>query len=112
MAVLLDARTSVIPCDYLSSSGGKTMIAQQVSVRASGRHMVRLLQKRGCHQRHDEGEAQEIERVAEGQNVGLLLQDVADGHIGAAGRVSGIGDPVTDEVVRELGDAGAGSFLE
>ena len=56
---------------------------------AAGFKMVGLLQQQGCDERNDQHGAQEIEGVAEGEDKGLLLHDVADRDHCALRRVGG-----------------------
>jgi hypothetical protein len=71
-----------------------------------------LLEQQGCRECDDQAGAEQIEGVAEGQDVGLLLHDVADRHQRAMRGVSAIDDAVIDEILRELRDSVAGRLFE
>src|SRR4051812_48376386 len=73
-----------------------------MSVGAAGRGMAGLLQEEGGDQCNDEGHAEQIEGVAEGEDIGLLLHDMADRNIGTMRCVRTVEDAVIDEVLSEL----------
>ena len=55
---------------------------------------------------------EQVEGVAEGEDEGLLLHDVADRDIGAVRGVNAIDDAVVHEILRELLEPGAGRLFE
>ena len=60
-----------------------------------------LPEQKGRHERKDQRDAQQIEGIAEGQDEGLFLHDVADRDQRAVRRVGRIEDAVVDEILRE-----------
>jgi hypothetical protein len=88
------------------------MLQRVLLVRAAGLEVTGLPEQKGRHERKDQRDAQEIERVAEGQDECLLLHDIADRDIGTMRRVNPIDDAVAHEILRELIDPGAGRLFE
>lgn len=78
----------------------------------AGFKMVGPFQQQDCHERNDQRGAQQIEGVAEGQNKGLLLHDVADRDHRALRRVSAVDDAVADEILGERFDPRTGRLFQ
>jgi len=70
-------------------------------VSSTGRGLAGFLQEEYGDQGHDQCHAEQIEGVAEGEDVSLLLHDMADRDIGAVRSINAI----DDAVVRAIGQA-------
>jgi hypothetical protein len=81
-------------------------------VRTAGFDLIGLFQEHASEQGDDQRDTEHIEGVAEGQDEGLLLDDMSDRDIGAMHGVNAVDDAVVYEIFRELLDPAAGRLLE
>ena len=72
----------------------------------------RRLQEQSRDQCDDQGCAEQIEGVAEAEDEGLLLDDLADRDIGVVGGVNAIDHAMAHEILRELIEPDTGRLLE
>jgi hypothetical protein len=80
------------------------LLEWQFGIIFNARHRLqdgRAFEQQGGHERDDQRGSQQIKGIAEGQDIGLLLYDMADGDHGALGGVGAIDHAAADEVLRQ-----------
>src|SRR3984893_12964634 len=83
-----------------------------VLVGATASKLTGLFEKQGCHEGNKHRSSQKVKGVAEGEDKCLLLHDVTDGDHGAMGSFRTIGDAMTDKILCQRFDPGAGRLFE
>src|SRR5664279_4516241 len=82
------------------------------SVCSVGRYVIGFPEQQRRGERDDQGGAEQIEGVAEGGDIGLLLHDMSDRHQSAMRGFAAVDDAVIDEILRQLFDPGAGRLFQ
>src|SRR4029079_10077291 len=92
-------------------SSSFSLLAGLTSVGAGGRAVAGLFEGEDGHQGHDQRHAEQVEGIAEGEDVSLLLHDMADRDIGTMRGIRTVEDAVIDEILSELLQPRAGGLL-